>query len=72
MHDSTGIEIDRRSLTLDEPLKELGEVEVPVRLHAEVVVPIVVDVVARVAPRRVAARAGPADKPIAGSSLARG
>ena len=31
------------SVVLDEPIRELGEVEVPVRLHAEVVVPLVVD-----------------------------
>ena len=42
-----GIEIDRRSVVLDEPIRELGEVEVPVRLHAEVVVPVVVAVVAQ-------------------------
>ena len=44
---STGIEIDRRSVMLDDPIRELGEVEVPVRLHAEVVVPVVVAVVAQ-------------------------
>ena len=32
-----GVEVDRRSVTLDEPIKELGEVEVPVRLHPDVV-----------------------------------
>ncbi len=69
--DSTGIEIDRRSVMLDDPIRELGETEVPVRLHAEVVVPH---------PRRrrravtrgVPARAAPADKPTAESPLARG
>ena len=45
--DSTGIEIDRRSVMLDDPIRELGETEVPVRLHAEVVVPILVAVVAQ-------------------------
>ena len=45
--DSTGIEIDRRAVMLDDPIRELGEVEVPVRLHAEVVVPLVVAVVAQ-------------------------
>jgi len=39
-------EIDRRSIQLDEPLKELGEVEVPVRLHAEVTATVTVEVVA--------------------------
>ena len=41
-----GIEIDRRSVVLDDPIRELGEVEVTVRLHPEVVVPLVVAVVA--------------------------
>lgn len=31
-----GIEIDRRQIVLDEPLKALGVFSVPVRLHAEV------------------------------------
>ena len=43
---ATGVEIDRRSVLLDDPIRELGEVEVPVRLHPEVVVPLVVAVVA--------------------------
>ncbi|MEX1007017.1 MAG: 50S ribosomal protein L9 [Acidimicrobiia bacterium] len=45
--DRTGIEVDRRSVMLDDPIRELGEVEVPVRLHPEVVVPLVVAVVAQ-------------------------
>ena len=43
----TGVEIDRRNLALDEPIRELGEVEVPLRLHADVVVGLVVAVVAQ-------------------------
>jgi len=39
-------EIDRRAVQLDEPLKELGEVEVPVRLHREVTATVTVEVVA--------------------------
>ena len=39
-------EIDRRNVQLDEPLKELGEVEVPVRLHPEVTAMVTVEVVA--------------------------
>jgi len=31
-----GIEIDRRVVRLDEPIKELGVYDVPVRLHSEV------------------------------------
>ncbi len=41
-----GIEIDRRNVVLDDPIRELGEVEVTVRLHPEVVVPLVVSVIA--------------------------
>ena len=39
-------EIDRKAITLGEPLKELGEVEVPVRLHADVTATVTVEVVA--------------------------
>ena len=42
----TGAEIDRRKLALDEPLKELGGVDVQVRLHPDVVATVHVDVVA--------------------------
>jgi large subunit ribosomal protein L9 len=42
-----GIEVDRRRVLLDEPLKELGAVEVQVRLHADVVAPVQVEVVAQ-------------------------
>jgi large subunit ribosomal protein L9 len=42
----TGVEVDRRKTQLAEPLKELGEVEVPVKLHADVEVTLTVDVVA--------------------------
>jgi large subunit ribosomal protein L9 len=45
--DTTGVEIDRRNVLLDDPIRELGEVEVSVRLHPEVVVPVVVAVVAQ-------------------------
>jgi len=40
----TGAEIDRRKIALDEPLKELGGVELQVRLHPEVVATIRVEV----------------------------
>jgi large subunit ribosomal protein L9 len=40
----TGADIDRRKLTLDEPLKELGGADVSVRLHPDVVATIHVDV----------------------------
>jgi large subunit ribosomal protein L9 len=42
----SGAEIDRRSIQLAEPLKELGEVDVPVKLHAEVTASVQVEVVA--------------------------
>lgn len=42
-----GIELDRRRLNLDEPLKELGTVELPLKLHADVVATLTVDVVAQ-------------------------
>jgi large subunit ribosomal protein L9 len=42
----TGVAIDRRSLQLDEPIKELGPHELGAKLHADVTVTIGVDVVA--------------------------
>ncbi|MDQ1466270.1 MAG: large subunit ribosomal protein [Actinomycetota bacterium] len=42
-----GVELDRRRLGLDEPLKELGPVELPIRLHPDVVATLAVDVVAQ-------------------------
>ena len=41
-----GVEIDRRRIALDEPVKEISEVEVAVKLHTDVVVPVIVVVVA--------------------------
>ena len=40
-----GFEVDRRKLILPEPLKALGEFDVPLKLHREVTVPLVVRVV---------------------------
>ena len=40
----TGVEIDRRKLALDEPLKELGGVDLLVRLHPDVVATVHVEV----------------------------
>jgi large subunit ribosomal protein L9 len=34
------IDIDKRKIQLDEPIKAIGEYQVPIRLHREVVVPI--------------------------------
>jgi large subunit ribosomal protein L9 len=41
-----GFDIDRRKLQLAEPIKRVGDVEVPVRLHREVTAPVKVSVVA--------------------------
>jgi large subunit ribosomal protein L9 len=37
-------ELDRRWIQLDEPIKSVGEFQVEVRLHADVIVPIEVRV----------------------------
>ena len=44
--EQTKVEIDRRKITLAEPLKELGPAEVPVSLHAEVTVALAIEVIA--------------------------
>jgi large subunit ribosomal protein L9 len=41
-----GFEIDRRRVNLPEPIKRIGQYEVPVRLHRDVTVPLKVNVVA--------------------------
>ena len=40
-----GIEVDRRKIELEEPIKHLGEFEIPIKLHREVVVNIHLDIV---------------------------
>lgn len=42
----TGVEIDRKQLQLDEPIRSLGTHLVPVKLHANVEFPVTVEVVA--------------------------
>ena len=42
----TGVQIDRRKVALDEPLKALGPAEVTVTLHPEVKVAVMIEVVA--------------------------
>ena len=42
-----GVEIDRRKLGLDEPLKELGTTELPLRLHPDVVATLTIEVTAQ-------------------------
>ena len=41
----SGVELDRRRVQLDEPIKTLGTHEVPVRLHADVQFAVTVEVV---------------------------
>lgn len=41
-----GVEVDRRDISLDEPLKELGEREIDVKLHRDVSATLRVEVVA--------------------------
>jgi large subunit ribosomal protein L9 len=41
-----GLEIDRRKLQLAEPIKKIGEYQIPVKLHREVIAHIKVNVVA--------------------------
>ena len=45
-----GFEIDKRKLQLAEPIKKLGEFDVPVKLHRDVVATVKVKVVAEGAP----------------------
>ncbi len=42
-----GIELDRRSIELPEPIKELGAAEIPVRLHPDVTAAVHIEVVAQ-------------------------
>ena len=41
-----GFDIDKRKLQLAEPIKKVGELKVPVKLHREITVPVTVKVVA--------------------------
>ena len=43
----TGIELDRRNIHLDEPIRSVGEHSATARLHSEVEFPISLDVVAK-------------------------
>jgi large subunit ribosomal protein L9 len=55
-----GVDIDRRKLQLAEPIKKIGEVDVPVKLHRDVTATIKVKVVAEGAAAAPAAPAAPA------------
>lgn len=52
---SQGYKIDRRKIQLDQPLKVLGEYDVPVKLHREVTTPVKVKVEAEAQPEESAA-----------------
>jgi large subunit ribosomal protein L9 len=41
-----GLNVDRRKIHLDEPIKSLGEYEIPIRLSADLTVPLKLSVVA--------------------------
>jgi large subunit ribosomal protein L9 len=43
--EQVGLEVDRYRLHLPEPIKTLGTHEVPLRLHAEVEFPVMVEIV---------------------------
>jgi large subunit ribosomal protein L9 len=45
VHEQTGIEVDRRKLQLDEPIKSVGTHQVPTKLHPDVEFAITVEVV---------------------------
>jgi large subunit ribosomal protein L9 len=45
VQEQTGIELDRRKLHLDEPIKSLGTHQIPTRLHPDVEFAITVEVV---------------------------
>ncbi len=44
--EAKGVEVDRRKLQLHEPIKKLGEVDVPLKLHRDVVATLKVKVIA--------------------------
>ncbi len=46
VQEQTGIELDRRRLQLDEPIKSIGTHMVPAKLHTDVEFPITVEVAA--------------------------
>jgi large subunit ribosomal protein L9 len=47
-----GFEIERRKLQLPEPIKKIGDVDVPIKLHREVTATVKVRVVAENAPEK--------------------
>jgi large subunit ribosomal protein L9 len=55
-----GFDIDRRKIQLADPIKKVGDVDVPVKLHRDVTATVKVKVVAENAPAAAAAPAAPA------------
>jgi large subunit ribosomal protein L9 len=51
---SRGFELDRRKIQLHEPIKKLGEFDIPVKLHRDVTTHVKLKVVAEGAPEKVA------------------
>ena len=45
VHEQTGIDVDRRKLQLDEPIKSVGTHQIPTKLHPDVEFAITVEVV---------------------------
>jgi large subunit ribosomal protein L9 len=43
--EEAGVEIERKMIKLDEPIKSLGEFQVPVKVHADVTAELTVQVV---------------------------
>ena len=43
--EEAGVEIERKLIKLDEPIKSLGEFQVPVKVHADVTAELTVQVV---------------------------
>jgi len=60
-----GVEVDRRKLILPEPIKALGEYDVPLKLHRQVTVPLKVKVVREGGPKEAAPAAGGEQPPTA-------
>ena len=42
----TGVQVDHKKIVLDRPLKEVGQHEVGVKLHREVIADVIIDIVA--------------------------
>ena len=45
-------DVDKRTIQLQDPIKRLGEYDIPIKLHRDVVIPIKVKVVAEGAPEK--------------------